>query len=351
MKKALLLFVFWALLLYAFAYVSSAKTNFDYAYEEDAITVDPPAALWHLANFDGAHYQNIARWGYIARFQTAFFPLYPLLTHFLGAVGGNFLFGGLLISFLAALGCVLLLYRLAGLSAVILLLTFPTSFFLLTSYTESLFLFLTLLAWWFYQKKKYLHLGLTSALTSATRFYGLFLFPVILLDYFLSKKRHLFLLWPLLFLPLGLIAYSYYLSLNFGDYLSFFHGLALWQKSNLIFPLQTLYRYLKIFLTVSPALPQYWIAFLEFAAFWIGLAVSFYYLFRRRLAFSFLLFLGVVIPATTGTLQSLPRYLLALFPLFLLPVRRTLLTQALLLGSLLLQLFLFTRFLSGFFVS
>ena len=107
--------------------------------------------LWSWANFDGVHYLVIARQGY-CQFQQAFFPLFPYLIRYLTGFLGNYLASGLLVSHLALLAGLFIFYRLVRLDfsdsiarrSVIYLLIFPTSFYLGSVYTESLFLVLVL---------------------------------------------------------------------------------------------------------------------------------------------------------------------------------------------------------------
>jgi len=132
-------------------------------------TVPPPVAeaLWRvspheltnaLARWDTAFYYSIATSGYSwdpAVFQhenIVFFPLYPLLMRWGGTLlGGRTLLAGLLVSLIAFAGAIAILYRLAVLEmgeahagpAILFLATFPFALFYSAVYTESLFLLLT----------------------------------------------------------------------------------------------------------------------------------------------------------------------------------------------------------------
>jgi len=98
-KLILFFFATWVLLIYSLTFSSSGHTFFDYSYESDAMVADENTQyFWHLANFDGAHYQNIARFGYIKKFQAAFFPLFPLLTNIIEKITNNFLTSSLIVS-------------------------------------------------------------------------------------------------------------------------------------------------------------------------------------------------------------------------------------------------------------
>lgn len=359
MRKSQLFLLFWIAILLCVTIFFPQSFNLPYSYEADIIQTNPPKFLWHLANFDGAHYQNIARFGYLKKFHTAFFPLFPLTVRVISTLTHNYLLTGLFLSLICLLASTFIISKLTKTNKpLISLICFPLSFFLLTSYTESLFLLLALTTWWSYKQKRFYLTALAGLLASLTRFYGILLFPMILIDYLFSLRDERFQIssylpvLPLLFMPFGLVVYMVYLQINYQDPLLFFHSLKMWQKSTIILPLQTLYRYLKIFTTVSANVWQYWVAVLEFTSFFFGLLVSYLFYRRRKLAFSFYVFAGTLIPSFTGTLQSLPRYLLVLFPIYLLAdylPKKVFIPLAI--SGFILQLILFTRFLTGHFVA
>jgi hypothetical protein len=101
-------------------------------------------SVWYLAIAHGGYDHQLAR--------TEFFPLYPLLMRWLGVVVGSELVAGIVISCLAFGVALVLLYRLAALElgaeaarACVLLLAFsPMAWAFSAVYTESLFLALSL---------------------------------------------------------------------------------------------------------------------------------------------------------------------------------------------------------------
>src|SRR5579859_6579490 len=113
------------------------------------------AAPWERE--DALWYEKIASQGYGTEGSTAFFPLLPLLMRLVSPLTlGNMAYAGILVATLAAIAAFALLYRLADADAgtltaersVAYLALFPTAFFLYAAYTESLFLALTLGAFW-----------------------------------------------------------------------------------------------------------------------------------------------------------------------------------------------------------
>lgn len=123
---------------------------------------------------DAQYYIGIAKQGYsfIAEQNTpvfkstnlsyAFFPLYPLLirvVHFF--TGISYSLSGILISLFCFISSTLILYKLLPEGTKeygIWLWCFnPISIYFFSIYTESLFVFLTLLSWYFYNKNKYFY--------------------------------------------------------------------------------------------------------------------------------------------------------------------------------------------------
>lgn len=351
MKKIFIFFFLWVVVIYAFANISSNRAFFDYSYESTSIIKENLPQIRHLLNFDGGHYQNISRFGYIRKFQTAFFPLYPLVIKLISFIAQSYLISALLISLVCLYFSLILLKKLrfgTGFFEANLIF-FPLSFFFLTGYTESLFLFLSLLTWHSFRQKKYLISGVFGFLSALSRFYGILLFPCLLLEHFLLKNQSKKAL-PLFLIPFGLVVYMIYLRFSYQDPFAFINALSLWNKSGVVFPLQTIYRYFKILTTVSPKILQYWIAALEFLSLIIGLLASYYFYRGKQFSYSLYLFLGSTIPAFTGTLQSLPRYLIVLFPIYFIKIPQKL--RLPLYGlSLVLQLVLLKNFLAGRFIS
>ena len=140
--------------------------------------------------WDTPQYQAIARRGYAA-FDTALFtpPLYPFLMGKTAPVfGDDSLVSGLLISGLAFLVCLLAVFQIAryefanerlAVRAVLFLAVFPTAFFLSAAYSESLFLMGAMLALYSARKQRWITSGLWGALAALTRITGpLLIFPL-----------------------------------------------------------------------------------------------------------------------------------------------------------------------------
>ncbi len=151
------------------------------------------------ADWDGSFFLSIAERGYIPH-HTPFFPLYPTLIKTISAISPlNSFWSAFLISQLSALLAVFFFYKLVLLDypqdrakrSVFLLLAFPTSFYLGAIYSEPLFLFLAISAFYFARKKIWLAAAILAGLASVTRVIGITVIIGILSEYFLSNLPNL----------------------------------------------------------------------------------------------------------------------------------------------------------------
>jgi len=101
--------------------------------------------------WDTGWYMKIALMGYATGDGTIIFaPMYPALSGAVGALVGDTLLGGLIVSSVSCLAFLLIFYRLVRLesggqeqaaqNALILLITLPVAFYMLAAYTESTFM-------------------------------------------------------------------------------------------------------------------------------------------------------------------------------------------------------------------
>lgn len=141
--------------------------------------------------WDALWYQRIATAGYGPDDGTsAFYPLYPLLARLFSTVTGDIVRAEFLVSGLAFVVGLSILWRLARLEilrrpvdagarpalvaslAVSMTAFFPAGFFLVAAYTEGLFLCLTLAAFWFARTGRPWAAGLAGLLAALTRAQG-----------------------------------------------------------------------------------------------------------------------------------------------------------------------------------
>lgn len=334
--KVFYIFLFWlalsSLIIFLAPKILPYKASFPYSTELKYYGM--PFTLEKLANFDGVHYLTIAKNGYLGTdLIQAFFPFYPFLISLINPIFHNYLLSGIVISHIFALISFYLLYYLVknefnqkiALNTVIIFAFFVSSFYLRSLYNESLFLTLILASFIAAKKKHYLLAGVLGGLASATRVVGIFILPSLFLLIYLKDKRNWQAYLKVSISALGLLAYMFYLKWQFNDYLYFFHVQSEFgasRQTQLVLLPQVIYRYLKIFMTVRPIDFKYFAYVQEFLLSifaLILLSIASYSSWKnKKIVLPYLLFalMAYFLPTLTGNFSSMPRYLLACFPLF-----------------------------------
>jgi Mannosyltransferase (PIG-V) len=218
---------------------------------ENARKFDAPALthsvaeplLAPLARWDAVWYLRIADSGYgDSAPRAAFFPLYPLLVSSAAApVGGSeaaLLIASYAVALCAFLGALVLLHRLASLElgrrfaspTLLLLAVFPAAVYFGAPYSESLFLLVSVGAFYAARTEHWAWAGVCAAAASATRSAGLvLLLPLAMLWWSSRGRRPRDAAW-LLLSPLGVLAYSAWLGLVEGDALRFLDIQDAWSR-------------------------------------------------------------------------------------------------------------------------
>jgi Gpi18-like mannosyltransferase len=201
-----------------------------------------------------------------------------------------------------------------------LLLIFPTAFFFNTVYTESIFLFITLLTFFFTFKKDYLKAGIFGFLVALTRVNGILILVPVLYEFLADKTNNFkniksifeeknFLKFAALFLvvlaPLGFLAYHH---IAFGDFWAFFNVQDAWGRS---FALNGDH-----FVFGTSAAVSNFILDLLLVSF--AIIVSIVALIKLRVSYGLYMLAVIALPLSTGTTASIGRYILVLFPMYIL---------------------------------
>jgi len=304
-------------------------------------------ALWFL---------RIATDGYaVGDGSAAFFPLYPLVVQlFSFGLGGHPLAAALLVSNVAFLGALIVLYFLtaselsepAARRTVLYLAVFPTSFFFLAPYSESLFLLLAVSSFWAARRRRWALAGILGALAAATRSVGVLLAPALAFEavhQWWEARAHQARAGPAAVDPgraplsrdgsvgtlvarllwsagvaLGLLAYFLYWKIAFGDLSAPYDAQKNWDRVA-VMPWQTIWRATKDAFQFAG---QYAGGYhqLDWLVVMPGLALAAYALWRFRPAYGLFTWASLLVPLSYifegRPFMSMPRFLLPLFPIF-----------------------------------
>lgn len=299
------------------------------------ILLDVFASRW-----DTGFYVSIVEEGY--KFQgvplpsVAFFPLLPLLMKALLPLVGDAAVSGIIVSNLALLGTAVFFYRLVAENhsekvadrAVWYLLIFPLAFYGSAIYTESLFLLVTIAAYYFARRGQWRYSLPFAIAATLCRLVGLIIVPMLLLEWWRqwraqegSERPSRWALMVPATAPLGLVSYMAYLWTIFGDALAFAHASAAWGRvpqSPFVTVAELLQRpsagWFNAFLSGQIHFDN-WIDFTFVTVF---LILGVVLLYKGRYAEAAFVLLGVLIPFSSGLLMSQRRYMWVLFPAFIL---------------------------------
>lgn len=330
-----------------------------------------PRSLWLIWNhFDSGFYVDIARHGYWgintlhSRTDWVFYPLYPLLIAGLGRLFGGssdaFDIAGLLIANMA--GAVMIVYfyllvrhelgtRIAA-RATLYLALFPLAFFLSAIYTESLLLCLSIACIYYARQQRWWLAGLCGGLAALTRLQGVALVVPLTWEYLrvvsarysplpekwprsFSERATLWLRcsvqgltqaarslknWlnalALLLVPCGLLAFMLYGQIDLGDFFATFHA-SKWGWGRQITPPWRLLLYsLRHPILGQPLNWNFWL--LNMLAALAFLAAILWVWRRLPMIYTLYTVATVLLPLSSDSLNSLARYYLLVFPVFML---------------------------------
>ena len=304
------------------------------AFREGASVPLSEHAPWFLSmwyQWDANWYMSIAQHGYqwVSGDQSnvAFFPLYPWAAKAVGLLlGRRYLLSGLLLSagFLAA--GLAFLYRLVRMDfgqdvarrTVWLVSIFPTAFFFSSFYTESLFLLTSVACFYYGRRGRWAAAGAFGLLASLTRIAGLLLIVPLAYEY-LSKRSFSplkslrpALLW-LTLVPGGLAVYMGYLYFGFGRPFAFAESQSAgWGHA--MTPLLSSFTgdFHHLF-----AQSEWWVIWDVAATLLMAVCAV---LAFRKLPASYALYTlaSLLFPLAGGTMKSMSRYALVVFPVFVL---------------------------------
>lgn len=310
------------------------KANFNHPQNEKKHLI--PLKTW-----DAQHYLYLAEKGYVKNSESnRFFPLYPLAIKAASFLTQNILVASYILSLIFSIGSGILLYKISILHfkikeiatlSTVLLFVFPSAFFLSLPYTESLFLFLSLLFFYSLEIKKIKYTLLCSILLPLTRPTGILIIIPLFVYFFMYTKNliqfklptfnkpirfnvntnYLFLLFPLF----GILIYLLFQYLIQGNPTAGLEGhtfVSNWNVANLVDPGSMIRNLIGTKMSIhgfeNSLIDR--IFFVLFLCF-----LPYVYKTVPRHYFYFTLALGLI--PLLGSFTSFTRYLLPAFPIFL----------------------------------
>jgi hypothetical protein len=328
-KKLFIQFLIWLLVILSVSFLG--LTLLPVVTQESYHLQSRNLSFWQRwANWDGGAYLTIAEKGYnLSRSeQYAFFPFYPLVIKIVNLVFRSYLLSGLLVSWAACFLTIYFLYKLVLLDfsnqiaqrTVNYFLIFPFSFFLLATYSESLFLLLAISSFYFLRKSSYAKASVLGMLATATRASGIALIPALTAEAlektkFKIKRQLAY----LIILPLGFSSYLWYQQRTTGNPFFFIKAVQqYWQRDQFTLPFKVILSY---FIHFQPA---DFFQFRDNTLISLEIIISLLFLFliliswrKLRKSYFWYSFFVWSLPLMTGRSGSILRYVLAAFPCFI----------------------------------
>jgi len=187
-----------------------------------------------FAQWDSGWFVRIADHGYDVEQSASFFPLYPLLVRGLAEVVRSTVIAGVLVSLVAAGIAAIAVFRIAqrlvgeavASDSVLFLALFPFAFVFTAVYSDALFLVLASWSLLAAQRQQAILASLLGGLAVATRPMGLALLPALLVLLWPRERSVRSIVRPLalVLLPAALGAYALYLHFHFDDAGAFYNS-------------------------------------------------------------------------------------------------------------------------------
>jgi len=318
-----------------------------YSYILDQIGYMTCGALvpqpWNYsACWDTASYQQIAANGYTYTpdqpSTIAFFPMYPLLMRWADDLipGPGDVKAGVIVSFLALIVGIVYIFLLTrrdfgetiAWRTVGYQLLFPSAFFFSAAYSEAIFLAAVAGSIYHARRGQWVRAGLFAAFGSATKLAGVLLMVPLVIEALTQRawtRPRPFTVVGVLLAPLGAITYFTWLHVEYGSYRTFFDAQQNWIRESFspvfVMGINRLRGDISdavLFYppTITP-IPGVWIL-IDTTLVALFLAAGVYLWLRVRASYGALVIAPSLLFGLSGNPQSLNRYLLVLFPVYIL---------------------------------
>lgn len=337
-KKVITIFLIWIVAVNVFALLALNRFNLkaDTAYswipqnyyQEQGLNFNVIHAQW-----DSFWLLDIVREGYYLRetetiANVVFFPVYPFLIKVGTFIINDDIFVGWLISIFSLLLALIFLKKLIKeffpeidyLETIIFLLIFPTAYFFNAVYTESVFLLLSVATIYYAKKDKIYLVALLGFLAALTRVTGVLLFIPIVWYLLEQNKFNYKKFWKFNYkkliakknlyifaIPLGLLSFFIFHYLKFDNFLLFFDIESAWGRS---FEINKDH-----FIASNPVARVNLILDLAFVIF--SLATTYFTWKKLDRGLALYMLATILVAVSTGTLMSIGRYILVLFPMYM----------------------------------
>jgi Gpi18-like mannosyltransferase len=302
-----------------------------YLVLENKIPREGWIGIWN--RWDAPDYLDLARNGYpdeagAREFLLVLLPLYPLTIRSAYWIVRDWQIAALLVSNICCAGAFVYFFLLNRLEfnermarrALFLLAIFPTAYFLHVGYAESLFLLLSIAAFYHARRGQWLLCGLLGMLATATRIPGIALLPPLAFEYLQQKNfRWREIRWDIVslaLLPLGAVIYVYICYHNYGNAFHFFDLQRKIWGAFLRWPFPSVVgNWIGVWhAEASQRVLQYGGPFVAFVLATAALLIA---PFRLRACYAIYLGVSWVLIFSNNYPVSSPRYLLVVFPLFM----------------------------------
>lgn len=305
--------------------------------------------------WDYGWYSDIAINGYKTLQHTAFFPGYPIEIAIGRFFGISVQYSSVIISWIAFIIFSYYFYKLVeenfggdiAENALILLAWNPASIFFISGYSESSFILFTILAFYYYLKykkvKKNIYIYLTclfAGISSLFRLTGIVTFLAILVDYLWRNIKEVknikFLLRTVLFSLIGefgVISYMIFLKIRFNNPIAFISAERYWNRVHII-PLESvlisLYKLIKLPLSFDGNIYVTFVLNDVVAIFAVLIIILIIININKKRSiltceltlYTFISFYIAVSTSPGGSPESIARYIMTIFPLYIIIVRK-----------------------------
>jgi hypothetical protein len=313
-----------------------------------ALAVDGQPVASNVLSFwnrwDAHHYLRLAEVGYVTSspfpngddpLYIVFFPFFPAAVRLVSFVVRDVVASGLFVSLLATIGAAWFLQRLVALDAgddegwraVVLLFAFPTAYFLAAPYSEALFLFAVLGSIYAARTNMWFRSGLFGILATGTRVTGIALLPALIAEAMSGDAPRGVRVRRLALTGLSVAGLLLYFAINlivWDDPLHFLQVQRSHWYQHLVVPWQPLTDSVEALASGDGRDPLItFVHRMRLVGFVFAVPVLIAAVRRLRTADWIYGLSGFVLILSASWLLSLPRYLLVLYPIFMVGAKLT----------------------------